>query len=96
MRPVIERIFHGQSYEDRPSTIQAAESIANCRLDRRFAYAIIKGQVCTAVSLTSRCTGCSTGDPYDASDRGGGCEECGWSGKLREGHWIPIGNNQPR
>lgn len=28
MRPVIERVFHGQSYEDKPSTIEAAEALA--------------------------------------------------------------------
>lgn len=86
MASVIER--HGYSldddgsiiYDDRRTTIKRAESLAGKRLDRRCSYAIVHGEVCRSVSFTQPCSGC-----YQY-----GCEECGYRGKVRQSHWLPL------
>ena len=39
------------------------------------------------VRFTTACSGCS-GD--FETDQGGGCEECGHTGKRRQEHWVPF------
>lgn len=86
---VIER--HGHTvdergrihYDDRPQSIEHAELIAGRRLDRRRNYAIINGEVCEAAWWTQECSGCD----------GGGCDECGYTGKRRTGAWVPLTPN---
>lgn len=67
-------------HDDRPTTYEAAEALAGKRLDRRKNYAIVGGMVCESSSWTQECTGCDAG----------GCEECGYQGRTRQGMWIPI------
>lgn len=76
------------SHDDRPSTWEAAESIAGKRLDRRRNYAIINGALCESAEWTDRCSGCS-GEYHESV--GYGCHECGYTGKRRMAMWVPYG-----
>jgi len=105
MATVIQR--HGHTidqdgyihYDDRPATYGQAEKIAGRRLDRRRNYAIIDGEVAEAISWSQACTGCYEGyDSYNAT--GNGCDECGYTGRRRQAHWVPLltsnaGSNGP-
>lgn len=61
---------------------------------------IIDGQVCMFVAYTTHCSGCAESDegyfrgyPYDEKAGcvvGGGCHECGHTGKRRVREWVPI------
>ena len=42
------------------------------------------------VRWTSRCSGCSDEREGVSSDVGAGCSECGYTGKSRQAHWIPL------
>jgi hypothetical protein len=91
MRGVIER--HGHSiddggwihYDDRPATYERAEQLSGRKLDRRKNYAIIDGGVCESIHFTRECSGC------DSS----GCDECGYQGVVRDGHWVPLPCSPP-
>ena len=86
MATVVERTFGPDgAIEDRPSSYEAAEAIAGRRLDRRRGYAIIMGRVCESARWSSACSGCSE----DGSDRGLGCDECGYTGRRRQSIWVP-------
>lgn len=95
MGTVIER--HGHSidargfihYDDRPSTYEQAEKIAGRRLDHRRAYCIADGEVRELARWSQACSGCYEG--WDsAHSTGHGCRECGYTGRRREGHWVPL------
>lgn len=95
MRTVIERLGHSTEggfilYDDRPQTYEAAEAICGHKLDRRKNYAIIQGKVCGSVYFTTACSGCVGDDDFVSPSRGGGCAECGYTGKVRQSNWIPI------
>lgn len=84
MPSVIERLGHsivGDEiiYDEREVAWDAADRIAGHRLDRRKNYAVINGQICSAISWTQQCSGCD----------GAGCGECGHVGKRRRSHWMP-------
>lgn len=81
------------THAERRISWQRADKIAGRRLDRRKNYMVIKGQVCSAVNFTTRCSGCSE-DVYD--DRGGGCSECGYHGVVRQSYWMPDDGSMPR
>jgi hypothetical protein len=95
MANVIER--HGHTiddrgfihYDDRPITYAEAEKVAGFRLDRRCNYAIIDGEVCELARWSQACSGCYEGHNIEHS-KGSGCHECGYTGRTREGHWVPI------
>ena len=101
MRKVIERfgteVVNGIiQHDDRPSTYEAAEKLCGMKLDRRKNYAIHKGEVCVSIRWSSPCTGCSCDGEYPCSccrERGGGCHECGYTGRVRNGMWTPITPN---
>ena len=79
--------------EDVPCTYEAAEDAVGRGLDRRKNYAIIDGVVCESVQWTRPCSGCSCDGEYPCSCckvRGGGCSECGYTGKRRESLWLPV------
>ena len=92
MSKVIER--HGYHvddagdihYDDRATTIEAAENFAGRKLDRRKSYAIIDRTVCESVEWSEPCSGCFVS--IDA--RGAGCHECAYSGMVRRKMWNPI------
>jgi hypothetical protein len=78
---------------ERPATYERAEEIFGRRLDRRKNYAIIKGEVCDLATWSRCCSGCCDGHEAGCigpSCRGGGCEECGHTGRRREAYWMPI------
>ncbi len=96
MRTVIERHgtrVDGQGFihhDDRETTYEAAEAIAGRKLDRRKNYAIIDGKVCENAEWTEECSGCTEYGDYGAVNGPSGCEECGYTGKRRMSHWVPL------
>ena len=81
------RIIH----DDAPATFAEAESIVG-RLGRRRSYAIIEGEVLVCARWTTACSGCTPGveEVGCCMDRGGGCWECGYSGRRRRGEYLPL------
>jgi hypothetical protein len=89
-------------YDEEISSHEHAEKIAGRKLDRRKSYAIIDGQVCESFVMVRSCSGCcELGDYGSGSENykrdpkhdcliGMGCEECGYTGKRRDGSWMPI------
>lgn len=76
-------------HDDRASSYEAAEKIAGTRLDRRRNYAIIDGGVCELAQWSQACSGCYEG--YDSAHAIGiGCDECGFTGRRRQAHWVPL------
>lgn len=92
---VIQRLGHeisegGEiSYDDRPATYEQAESIIGRRLDRRKNFAIIDGQVMESCRFSAACSGCYEGHNIEHG-RGNGCDECGYTGRRRQGYWLPF------
>ena len=76
-------------YKEEDSDFAMAEMICGLDLDRRRNYMIIDGQVCSEVKWTSACSGCTEGE-YGMPERGAGCHECGYQGKVRQGMWHPV------
>lgn len=73
-------------HDDHPVTWEYAERYRGGRkLDRRRNYAFIEGKLCTPITWTSSCSGCTHGH----EDRGSGCEECGYQGRTRQSIWMP-------
>lgn len=75
----------------------AVENAFGVRLDRRKKYAVVNGVLCELTKWTQACSGCtpeyeSIGYNHDA---GGGCEECGYTGKRRASMWVPV-RKEPR
>lgn len=98
---VIER--HGHSidesgrirHDDRPVTWEVADERAGRRLDRRRSYAFIDGKLCETVRWSGICSACSYDTDY-GSEQGGGCEECGYHGVVRQCAWVPAELAHPR
>lgn len=79
-----------------------AESITGHRVDRRRAYARDDGQLLELCRGTISCSGCCESGEYggllhlyewDAKAGchvGGGCSECGHTGKRRLQIWVPY------
>jgi hypothetical protein len=71
-------------HNDAPATWEDADKLAGGRVDRRCCYAIIPGgdfgDLNVIAKWTAGCSGCD----------GGGCEECGYRGKVRRAHWVPY------
>lgn len=66
---------------------EAARAEAKRRgLDMRKVYALIEGELCVAISITSCCSGCTDGQHVI----GWGCRECGHTGKRRRSHFVPA------
>ena len=84
-------------HHERPSSFEQAEKITRRRLDRRKNYCIIRGKVCEAVEWSRCCSGCCEGPEYGCKGercRGGGCGECGYTGRSRRGQWVPVTRGQ--
>lgn len=80
-------------------TYQEAEALMGCRLDRRRKYAKREDeQPCEdsgsyafqLVRFTHECTGCTEFGDYGTRYGGGGCAECGYTGKRRHVSWVPV------
>ena len=81
--------------------IKEAEKLAGVRLDRRRKYFVYQDNVCFLGWYTTSCSGCFEGGeygglahnyPWDAKagcSVGGGCDECGYTGKRRLSFPIP-------
>jgi hypothetical protein len=78
-----------------------AEQHCGRRLDRRRKYAVINGELCSLGRWTDTCSGCcETVDGHNVHryprDKkhgcliGGGCDECGYTGKRRQSFWGPV------
>ena len=90
----------------RELTIKQAETLVNCRLDRRRKYATTDdgkpdedtGAVLFGIEKFTRpCSGCSCDGEYPCgccSERGYGCEECGFTGKRRQVWWAPLSEKE--
>lgn len=93
---IIDQCIH---YDDRPLAWAEADKRAGFRLDRRRAWAFVNGELCQSIRWTDTCSGCSCdcGDGYPCSHGAGGCEECGYQGKVRNAMWMParIANGTP-
>lgn len=75
--------------------ISEAEKIAAKRLDRRRKWFVWHGEVCFESKWTEPCSGCSCDTEYPCScctKAGGGCQECGYTGKRVQSfptpHWT--------
>lgn len=96
MGKVIQRFGHSIDdkgiirHDDRPTTWEAADALAGRRLDRRRNYAIIDGEVCESAMWSQCCSVCCDDREGHVSERGAGCHECGYTGRVRSGMWIPI------
>lgn len=77
------RIHH----DERALTWAEADAKAGRRLDRRRLWAFVDGELCRLVRWSQICTGCSYDTDY-GSQKGGGCEECGYHGVVRNGQWV--------
>lgn len=42
------------------------------------------------VRATTECTGCTDGGDYGSRNGPCGCSECGYTGKRRVRHWVPL------
>lgn len=99
MATVIERHGHhidGQGFihhDDRPSTYERAEALAGRRLDGRRNYAIIDGEVAESCQWSAACSGCYEGHNIEHAV-GTGCSECGYTGRRRNGAWVPLTNQE--
>ena len=93
MAQVRKRVFEGDNFRDIPCTFEDATVLAGARLDRRRNYIIIDGNVCELSEWTEPCSGCSCCNEYPCDccqERGSGCHECGYTGKVRRSHWAPL------
>ena len=80
-----------------------AEKIVGLRLDRRKKYATTENGktdgttgaiIFELAKWTSPCSGCSCECEYGCEycgKAGGGCHECGYTGKRRNSFWVPAG-----
>lgn len=87
-RIVKDMIIH----DDRRISWRTADKTARRRLDRRKNYAVIEGQVYSAINWTQACSGCV----YGHEDRGGGCHKCGYHGVVRRSMWMPDDGAEPK
>jgi len=77
---VDQLIYH----DDAPMDWADADAKAGFRLDRRKSWAFVEGEICVSVQWSQACSGCT----YGFEERGGGCSECGYQGRVRNGMWI--------
>lgn len=71
-------------------TKQQAEKVSGMKLDGRKKYFINDGEVCISEKFTGGCSGCLSDDDYSDSTIGGGCFECGYTGKRVQSYSIPV------
>lgn len=79
-------------HDDQPVTWEAADQRAGFRLDRRKAWGFLEGKLCETIRWTQACSGCSCdcGDGYGCNHGAGGCQECGYTGRVRQAMWMPY------
>lgn len=52
---------------------------------------VLNGVECYATRWTASCSGCTnTPEMTSPPPAGIGCEECGYTGKRRQGMWVPF------
>jgi len=82
----------------RTLTIEEAEKLHGTRLDRRRLYATTDdGKPCDLTGAhvfevarwSQACSGCHSG-AYLLDGRGHGCSECGYTGRRKHAHWVPV------
>lgn len=78
-------------HNERHGTWADADKIAGHHVDRRKCYAIISGELHEKVEWSSHCTGCTeVPEMTRPPERGMGCHECGYTGRVRCGSWVPY------
>ncbi|MFB9970082.1 hypothetical protein ACFFMP_08615 [Pseudoroseomonas cervicalis] len=97
---VIRRLGHGVSdagvitYHEREATWAEADAVAGRRVDRRRLYCIMtdddgRDALHEVLRWTQHCTGCTEVPEMTLPpDRGPGCRECGYQGRVRNSVWI--------
>ncbi|MDE2102052.1 MAG: hypothetical protein KGL39_32700 [Patescibacteria group bacterium] len=81
---ILRRVFKNTTdgstdFDDVPATVEEAERLTGCRLDRRRNYCIIFRDVCALATWSQRCSGCE----------GAGCFECRGRGNVRISMYHP-------
>lgn len=84
-------------HNDQTMTWEEADKRAGFRLDRRKSWAFIPRnddigipELCEQVSFSTECSGCAdTEDFYSSTGKGGGCSECGYTGRSRQCYFVP-------
>lgn len=77
-----------------------ADNRAGFRLDRRKAWCFIPNEqglpdLCEAISWSSACSGCTeVPEMTSGPDRGSGCSECGYTGRIRNAQWVPYARGE--
>ncbi len=67
--------------------------VMRLKLDRRKVYTLgHDGELATEEWFTGACSGCSCdcGEGYGCSHGGAGCDECGYTGKVKQYFPLPI------
>lgn len=90
---VDDRIVHN----DRAMSWEEADMRAGFHLDRRKSWAFIPDtdnlgvpELCERVSFSTECSGCAdTEEFYSSTSKGGGCSECGYTGRSRRVCFVP-------
>lgn len=60
-------------------------------LGGRSLVVVVDGEEGYVIRYTRSCSGCDeTGEYTGPSERGSGCEECGYTGKRRSEEWVPF------
>ncbi|WP_172493493.1 hypothetical protein [Gluconobacter oxydans] len=84
-------------HNDRAMTWEEADKRAGFRLDRRKSWAFIPDrhalgipELCEAISFTMACSGCDDSESMYCASAGGGCRECGYTGKRRQRCFAPY------
>lgn len=83
-------------YDEQPATWADADTLAGRRVDRRRCYAIIANddglpELCEVVRWSQPCTGCTDSPEMTTlPERGFGCSECGYTGRVRSAQWVPA------
>lgn len=75
------------TYDDRPVTWEHGDALADRHLDRRRCYAIIDGAVNQLARWSAACSGCNE---TLGAEAGSGCPECGYTGRRRDGAYVPL------
>jgi len=91
-------IRHGTDVDDEgyiqhnetPLGWSEADAKAGFRLDRRKLWAFMDDELCELIQWTDACSGCSCDCGCMGGHGAGGCSECGYQGKVRNGQWIPY------
>lgn len=91
MATLIERtVIHGV-FRDTKITRAQFDVAAGFKSDRRKSYALINGVAHDVGTYSTSCSGCCEAGEHR---RGGGCSECGYTGRRRHVEYFPLASAQ--